>query len=231
MYDGDGVMSTGDRDDILERVKKLIPHRWFSWVAPYRDAVIGGLADGAAACYGLYQYAKAQSRLTTSTGPFLDVIAYDFLGRYLRRGGMADATFLSRIKATILQERVTRKGMISMLTALTGNVPIIFEPWNTRDTGAYSGPSAKYGSMGYGVGRGGYGNMNLPAQVFITVQRGGGSGVPGIAGYGTSIGGYGQGAIQLIGPDSETVGTTLDDIYAAIEATKPTGVTAWTQIN
>ena len=40
-------MATGDSADLLARVKAVIPRRWFSYVAPVRDAIIGGLSDGA----------------------------------------------------------------------------------------------------------------------------------------------------------------------------------------
>jgi len=77
-------MATGDSNDILTRVKMLIPFRWFSWVAPIRDAILGGLSDSMAWCYSWIVYAKQQSRIATSTGPFLDLISYDFLGRTCR---------------------------------------------------------------------------------------------------------------------------------------------------
>ena len=70
-------MATGDSNDIVTRVKMLIPFRWFSWVAPLRDAILGGLADSAAWCYSWLVYIKQQSRIATSTGPFLDLISYD----------------------------------------------------------------------------------------------------------------------------------------------------------
>jgi hypothetical protein len=223
MHNGDGVMSTGDSADILDRVKKLLPRRWFAWVAPYRDAVLGGLSDGAASCYNIYLYAKAQSRLSTSSGPFLDLIAYDFLGRYLRRGGMNDSTFLARIKATILQERVTRKGMVSAITALVGTAPVIFEPWNTGDTGGYD-----VGGVGYDTA-GGWGSTDLPAQVFIQVHLPG-YGVPNVAGFDTGAGGYDAGGLEYIGDATSLTGVTPSDIYDTIETTKPTGVTCWTAL-
>lgn len=233
MYVGDRLVSvTGSSADILKRILGALPRRWFQFAAPIRDAILGGLSDGAAACYSFYTYAKQQSRIATSTGPFLDIIAYDFLGRYLIRGQMSDGTFLARIKSTILQERVTRKGMVSMLTALTGNAPWVFEPWNPNDTGAYSAArgGVQYGQFGYGVGKGGYGSLQLPGQVFIKVTPGSLTGVPAVAGYGSNIAGYGVGAVEYIGPSSEAIGLTNAQIYAAIEATKPTGVTCWTAI-
>jgi hypothetical protein len=226
----------GSVADILIRVRKLIPKRWFQWGALYRDAIIGGLSVPAAWNYTLIGYARAQTRLASAYGIWLDIIAYDFLGRTLLRNGAADDTFRALIQATILQERVTRAGMIGVLTKLTGNAPWIFEPWNTYDTGAYSGPafisgSPKYGSMGYGVGRGGYGNMGLPCQAFIKVTRGGPSGIPKVAGYGSPNAGYGVGQVEYVGGYSELSGVTDTMIYQAINITKPTGSACWVAIN
>ncbi len=217
-------MATGDSNDILARVKATIPFYWFAYIAPLRDAVLGGLADAAAWCYAWITYAKAQARIATSTGPFLDLIALDYTGRYLQRNGASDPVFLAKIKATILQERVTRAGMISALTTLTGTAPKIFEPWNTNDTGGYGTGHLAYGQAG------GYGSMQLPAQVFITVTRGAPSGIPNVGGYGNPLGGYGIGAIEYAGPQIEQSGITDQDIYDTIVATKPTGTIAWTKI-
>jgi hypothetical protein len=227
-------MTTGSSLDIVGRVKRLIPLGWFTYAAPYRDAILGGLADLASWNYGLVIYARAQSRLATAYGIWLDILAFDFLGRSLTRSGLDDNTFRALIKSTILQERVTRSGMINALTTLTTTVPTVFEPWNTFDTGAYSGgpggDGKKYGSMGYGIGRGGYGNMNLPGQVFIKVTRGSNSGIPGVGGYSNNIAGYGVGSIEYAGPLTELSGVTNDTINKLINITKPTGTTAWVQI-
>lgn len=226
-------MTTGSSTDIVSRVKQEIPKRWFKWVAPYRDAVIGGLADAAAWCYGLIIYARAQTRLATAYGIWLDIFAYDFLGRFLIRNNAADDTFRVIIRATILQERVTRQGMINAITMLTGNAPAIFEPWNTIDTGGYSSPghsgAIQTGSFGYNVGHGGYGNMQLNNQTFIQVIRGTGSGVPGVGGYGNTLAGYGVGLMEYLGPGSELWGITDAMIYDMINKTKPTGTTCWVQ--
>ena len=222
---------TGSAADILGKVKKLIPHGWFQWVAPYRDALLGGLADLASWNYYLVSYARAQSRLATAYGIWLDILAYDFLGNFLMRNKANDDTFRALIRATILQERVTRAGMVNAVTAMTGTAPTIFEPWNTYDTGAYSSPPGvgvpQYGSFGYNVGQGGYGNMQLNNQVFLGITRGSGSGVPNVDGYGGKIAGYGAGTIEYVGLSSELWGTTDAMIYQLINMTKPTGTTAW----
>lgn len=228
-------MTTGSSIDILGRVKQLIPGRWFKWVAPYRDAVIGGLSDSASWNYSLILYARAQTRLATAYGIWLDILAFDFLGRTLTRNGAPDDAFRALIRATILQERVTRKGMIAAVTALTGNVPQVFEPWNAGDTGAYSGNASpgggvKYGSMGYGVGHGGWGNMGLPGQVFLKVTRGAPSGIPNVGGWGNNIDGYGVGVVEYAGALTPLNGITNAMIYQLINLTKPTGSTMWTAI-
>jgi hypothetical protein len=249
-------MAYGDSNDILRRVKLTIPSRWFAWIAPLRDAVLGGISDEAAWCYSWIKYAASQARISTASGPFLDLIAYDFLGRHLSRGTSSDHTFVAKIKATILQERVTRAGMINAITQLTGNTPAIFEPWNTADAGGYSGTTGVasnstntlcitsmlmgmggvagqinlVGNFAYGKA-GGWGNMNLPNQIFIKVKRGGGSGIANVAGYGSPLGGYGVAAIEYAGPSVEQSGITDQDIYDVINATRPTGSLAWTQID
>lgn len=227
-------MTTGDSNDIVQRVKALIPRRWFAWVAPYRDALLGGLADLASGSFSLIGYARSQTRLFTAYGVWLDLLSFDFMRRYLLRNGMSDTLFRTVIKATVLQERVTRAGMISALTTLTRKTPLVFEPWNTNDTGAYSGPRAsgapQYGSMGYGVGQGGYGNMNLPGQAFIKVFRGAGSGIPGVGGYTNNISGWGVGSIEYAGPLTELSGITNDMINNLIAVTKPTGTTIWVAV-
>jgi hypothetical protein len=227
-------MATGDSNDIVNRVKYLIPFRWFSWVAPIRDAVLGGLGDAAAWSYSWYVYAKLQSRIATSTGPFLDITSYDFLGRHLPRGQMTDNQFRARILATILQERVTRKGMIKAVTALTGAAPWIFEPWNTGDAGAWSGPTAKIGTFAWGKA-GGWGATNLPAQSFMVVTRTAFSGVPNVAGWSGAtglggLGGWGVGAIEWFGANVGQVGVTNQMIYDIINTTRPTGSISWVRI-
>jgi len=206
------------------------------FAATFRDAIMGGISDGGSWIYNLIGYTRAQGRLSTAYGIWLDIFAYDYLGNFIKRGAAPDSAFRAVIRATILQERVTRAGMINAVTTLTGTAPAVFEPWNTYDTGAYSGPaqvanSPNYGSMGYGVGRGGYGNMGLPGQVFIQVTRRTSSGVPNVDGYDGDAAGYGVGTIEYAGSYTTLTGVTDPVIYDMINKTKPTGVTAWVAIN
>jgi hypothetical protein len=353
-------MTTGSSSDIVSRVKGLIPNKWFKWTAPYRDAILGGIADLASWSYGLIGYARAQTRIGTAYGIWLDIISLDFLGRTLLRGKIQDPTYRALIKATILQERVTRAGMIAAITNLCGVQPgnvqasatatfsgqpanndsisfgdatgntttvtfktsgatgnqvniggtlavtlaslatlvnnsadtnlykwtltvngsvvtgsanvnvlagslannfltwsqassvitlsslslingvtsaaTIFEPWNTFDTGAYSGSSLiagsqKYGSFGYGAGKGGWGSMQLPCQAFVKVTRTTNSGVPLVGGYGGNVAGYGVGSIEYVGTYTALIGVTNQDILNMINRTKPTGMTCWAAID
>lgn len=224
-------MATGDTLDILARVKRLIPFRWFQWAAPLRDAIIGGLSDCAANGYSFILYARQQSRLATATGIWLDILCYDFLRRHLLRRGTNDTVFRNVIQATILQERVTRFGMSQALTKLLNVQPFIFEPWNTGDAGGWNTPQFAYGMSG------GWGSLQYPAQVFIKVSRAGlaATGVPTVTGWyrgqgSIGPGGYGQGSIEYVSGATSQIGVTDADIYAMVANTKPTGVTCWIQI-
>ncbi|WP_024516864.1 hypothetical protein [Bradyrhizobium sp. Tv2a-2] len=233
MIDSGDPTVTGTPANIQNRVQGVVPRRWWSWTAwntGIVSAIVGGLSDLASWCYSLIPYAKAQTRLATAYGVWLDIWSYDFLGMVLPRNGAIDDAFRVLIKTMILQERVTRAGMSNVINQLTSAAPAVFEPWNTGDTGAYSSPRAngfKCGQFGYGVGNGGYGNMNLPGQVFIGLFRTGFSGIPNVDGWGGSSAGYGVGTIEYAGKYTTLTGITNQMILDAIENTKPTGVTCW----
>ena len=225
-------MATGDSSDILSRVKQIIPYSWFSYVAPIRDAVLGGLSDAAAWCYSWITYATMQTRILSATGPWLDIIANDFLGRNLLRNGADDNTFRATIQATILQERVTRSGMANAIQKLVGVAPVIFEPWSPQDAGAYGNGRFAYGRSG------GWGSLQLPGQVFVQISRNAlsPSGIPNAVGYGGYGGGYyggstSYGSAELAASSVAQIGVTDDLIYQVINQTKPSGVICWTQIN
>lgn len=254
-------MAKGDSKDLLARVKQLIPSRWFSTGAPIRDAIMGGISDTAAWVYSLTDYVKTQSRIATATGLWLDLIAFDFLGLYIRRKQLNDKNFRAKIKATILQERVTRKGMISAVKTLTGATATIFEPWSPQDAGAWNKGSIAWSAGAYGsvpgggwnttsgwnanasgwsispaafigsAGAGGWGTMLLPAQVFVTVPAAAAQGIPAIGGWSQGPAAWNGGIGEFVSNDILGVGAlTNADIYAMVAATKPTGVTAWTQL-
>jgi hypothetical protein len=220
----DPAPELGGSDDIVRRVKLLLPKGWWNDVAPIRDAIIGGVADVATWSYGLVAYAKKQTRVAWATDIWLDIISKDYFRYTLpRRVNEHDDAFRLRIQKELIRERVTRKGMIDALTDLTGNIPVIFEPWNTGDTGAWD-----EGHFAWDIS-GGWGDTILPAQSFVNVVPPGAgiSMAPGwdVAAMGWDIAGM-WGDMNMIS------GTVTDqDIYNTINLTRPTGAIVWTQLS
>lgn len=214
----------GTPDNISARLYKLLPPSWFPEDAPNLAAVLQGFANIGAFAFAMAAFAKLQTRISTATGFFLDLVAFDYFGRVIRRRiGELDAAFAARVKKELIRERVTRAGMVAALTDLTGKAPIVFEPWNPQDAGGYGV------ACGYGVA-GGWGSVQFPAQVFLTVYRPSFQGLPALNGYGGILGGYGVGASAYIGPSMIGRLVTDAEIYATIEATKPSGVTCWVKL-
>lgn len=254
-------MSIGDADDILARVKRELPARWFAQAAPIRDAILGGLSDLSAWLYSVLYFAYAQMRIATASGASLDLIAYDFLGLLLKRNGTSDDVFRARIRATILQERVTRAGMVSALEKLTGATPIIFEPWNTGDAGGWDTGALAWAGNDTATSPGGgwdaASGWDANAWCWDVFEAAGGDSSTGAGAWGAmdmpgqvliavhpqiiagvpNIGGWDAGPIAWDGGGSEWVGEgeggalTEQDIYDQIRITKPTGVIAWVRIS
>jgi hypothetical protein len=215
-------MATGDKNDMLARLKSLLPGGWFADVAPIRDVVLGGIADSLAWIYGLILYAKLQTRLATATAPFIDIASLDFFGNALpRRSGENDASFSARIRAEVTRERQTRNAIVTAVTNLTGRSPIVIEPANPMDTAVY-GIGSYYGQSGL------YGSLLLRNQVFVTAFRPLGAGIANVRGYGSGF--YGAPVSRYV-DQTEIQGPVLDaDISATIARTIAAGVTAWAQI-
>lgn len=223
-------MATGDQNDFEARIaaQGILPVRWFGvTLPPVVQVIISGIAAMLANIYSLYAYAKNQTRISTATDGFLDLISYDFFGGDLpRKPQETDAVFRSRIKANLLLSAVTRPAMIATLQLLTGRTPKIFEPTRPLDTGAYN-----KNIWGYNVA-GGYGSLQLHNQVFITAYRPAGQGIPNIAGYGNPEGAYNRGSqAQYVNPSMITGIVTDADIYATIARTLAAGCIAWTQLS
>ena len=218
-------MATGDQSDFTARVKALLPNGWFRDATPVLDSVLAGISSAFASVYTLITYARLQTRISTATDGFLDLISLDFFGTTLpRKSQEPDTAFLKRILAQLFLEKGTRRGMIRMLELLTGYTPKVFEPWRPADTGAYD-----VGTLAYDVA-GGYGSTDLPFQCFITVYRPTGQGIPNVAGYDVPTGAYDIGQIEYISLEMIQGAVTDADIYAAIDAFKPVGTIAWVQI-
>lgn len=162
-------MATGDQNDILARLKSFLPRGWFGdfTATPIVSALLTGIASNFVVIYTLIQFFKAQTRLATSSGGWVDMWAADFFGANLPRVyGEIDTAYILRIRAALFQKRITRQAMIDVLTALTGNVPVIFEPNRPLDTGCFGlnqGPASFFG-----VAR--FGSMACPFSALITVK-------------------------------------------------------------
>lgn len=175
-------MTVGTQSDMLSRIKAVLPTGWFPSSTPVLDGVLSGPAYMMAWLYSMLQFVILQSRRLTATGVYLDMIAVDFFGTFLkRRVNETDANFNIRIGKELFREKVTRKGMVQALTDLTGRAPVIFEPERPADTGCWNGLGS---TLAYNTS-GGYGSLLLPFQYFITAFRPTGVGVAGVAGYST----------------------------------------------
>jgi hypothetical protein len=211
---------TGDPKDMARRLATILPAGWFGDDTPMLNAVLEGLGTGYAQFWTLLQAVIAQSRIGTASGSFLDLIAADYFGPpFTREAAEADDAFRTRILEGLLRPRATRAAVSLALTELTGRAPAIFEPALTSDTGGYT-----TGGIGYCVG-GGWGNLSLPYQVFMTLYRPSGGGIAELAGYG-------GGGVPVYGSLAmETDEVSDATLQAAVPPLLPAGTTAWIRIS
>jgi hypothetical protein len=225
-------MATGDAQDVLARLKAVLPSGWFPDSTPILDGLLSGIASTWAWTYSFLAYVKQQSRLLTMAGVWLDLFAADYFhGFIVRRVNETDAAFRVRIRRELFREKGTRAGLIHALVDLTGNVPTVFEPAYANDTGGYGHTGMTVGTgLGYGMA-GGYGTLALPFQYFVTVFPPSGSGVANVGGYythrGWAGGGYGVGALEYASRSMIAGPVTLADIYNTVNDVRPVGTIAW----
>jgi hypothetical protein len=221
---------TGDLQDMLSRLRAALPTRWFPDEAPILTGLLSGLASAWSWAHDLLLYVASQTRIATATDIWLDIIAQDYFGRRVtRRAGQSDAVFRNHIRRELFRERGTREAVIAVLQDLTGREPTVFEPGRTTDTGGHSSLDGAGGGMAYGLA-GGWGNLDLPFQCFITAYRPTGSGIAVVAGWGGTSGAYGRGAIEYASLTMVQGQITDADIYAAIADVLPVATIGWTRI-
>lgn len=233
-------MATGDQNDTFARLKGALPQRWFGSTAdsmPVVDSLLAGIATGLSFIYSLYVYAKAQTRIKSSSDGFLDLIAFDFFGSIIqRKANQSDASFLARILANLFSEKATRKGVISALTTITGRTPIVFEPNRPADVAIMGIPTA--GAQNYmGIqtslymGPARMASLAVPYQAFITAFRpqatGGSAGgafmdAPTQAALNTPLAKSYTNSLSLL-----TSSATDADIYQAVDQARPVGTIIW----
>ncbi len=222
-------MAIGDQNDIFQRLKSvLVP--WFGDTTPILDAFLkGGFGTTGSFIYSLYLFLKAQTRIKTATGDFLDLIAKDFFGNTLvRYTGELDSSFRTRILSSLLQEKATRKGMIDVLTKLTGRSPAVLEGFYPTDTLYYDN------NFFYDVTfNGGYG-FSQAYTAIIYAYRPKPIGLLNIGGYDvTAYGGFGYDFNfnnAFVDVKNETIFITDADIINAIQNTKMFGTLMLTTI-
>lgn len=216
-------MATGDQNDIFKRLKSnLVP--WFGESSPNVDALLQGTAKTDSTIYSLIADTSKQARIKTATGDALDLISLDYFGGALPRHPTEnDSSFRSRILANLVQEKATRKGMITVLTNLTGRTPVVVEGWGTYAVGAYD--QTLFYDTGFGIG------WLQPYTAIIyayrpIVQEFAGVGAYDVSGFGYDF--YFNNA--YISLSQEIVFVSDQDIIAAIEATKPFGTYMYVSI-
>ena len=140
---------TGDQADMGQRMRSVLPTRWFPDVAPVLDALLSALGWSWAWLYSLLGYVGAQTRLATASGVWLDMIAFDYFGASLLRGPLeTDGSLRARISTELTRERGTRAAVVAAVEDLTGIEPAIFEPSFTADTGGWGGFDAVHPFVG-----------------------------------------------------------------------------------
>lgn len=211
--------------EIAQRLRSLLPARWFADAAPVLDGLAAGICAGWAHVHGMIAYAASQTRIATATDGWLDRIAADYFApRVRRRAREEDTRFSIRIRRELLRERGTRTAVSAVLTDLTGRVPTIIEPARVADTGAWNGPS------GYGAA-GAWGSFALPFQCFVTAFRPQGAGIAEVSGWNAPAGGWGGGRIEYASLAMIAGQVTDADIHAAIADVLPAATIAWTRIS
>lgn len=212
-------MSTGDVKDMAARIAATLPP-WVPTSLPIINAVLTGIAKGFSSVYVLLQFMRAQSRVRTASGGFLDLISLDYFGtNMVRRTGEPDATFQARLLKELLRPRVTVAAIRQMLIDLTGRIPIITEPGNPANIGGLdTGPLA--------LDIDGCSIVVAGNQVFITAFRPQGNGVPLVSGADSFESGLDIGFLSLIDLSQITGNISDTEITAQILRTVAAGIDA-----
>lgn len=221
---------TGDNQDIVIRLKATLPVGWFPDTTPILDAILSGVANAWSWLYTLLSFVTAQTRIATATDIWLDIIAQDFFGTRITRSGRADSDFRRRIQRELVRDRGTRAAIVSVLDDLTGREPVLFEPASPSDTGGWGGAKAPQAGLSYGSA-GGWGNLSLPFQCFVTAFRPLSEGIGLVGGWSTSAGGYGCGALEYADLSLMSPAISDSDIFAAVASVMPAAAIAWTRIS
>jgi hypothetical protein len=95
---------TGSLADIVSRLWAVLPKRWFAEQSPNLSAVLRSLATPWAWLHDMIRYVIIQTRVSTATDTWLDLISYDFFGNVLiRKLNESDSSYRARVKAALLR--------------------------------------------------------------------------------------------------------------------------------
>lgn len=221
----------GDVADFVARLSSVLPRGWFGENTPNLSAVLACLATPWSWLYGLIRYVSAQTRLSTTTDWWLDIFSIDFFGNGLPRNqAESDTSYRHRIRLALLQGAATRPAIVAGITALIGSAPTLFEPARCADTGSYGAATSFVGSgCAYGQA-GGWGNLNLPYQFFITVTRPPTPGSGMLSGYTDAAGGWDVGSLSYVDLADLPGYVTDKDIRQALCKLLPVNTVAWLRI-
>lgn len=217
---------------ITRRLRSVLPARWFGATTPVLDTLLTALAVGWTAMFDLLRYTGMQTRIASASDVWLDIVAYDFFGSRLRRStGQSDRIFRLVIRRNIFCPMGTRTALIVALHGLTGRAPLVFEPRNTSDTGGYGNMTRDAGGgVGYGTA-GGWGNLSLPFQCFVTAFRPQINGVANLSGWNLPEAGYGVGALEYAGLETANGYIGDGEILAEMTRVAPVGAVIWANIS
>lgn len=209
----------------------MLPKGWFSDDGPIMGAMLASLADSWTCLSNNIDYVSGQTRIQTATDIWLDLAGADYLGTLIeRQSDEADDAYRSRIKACLLTSAATRSSLVEGIAKLTNATAQIFEPSNCLDTGGYGNSVSPPTEAGYGLAyglSGGWGSLELPYQVFITIMTQPLPGEPSPTGYGVPGGGYSAGSLVYC-KIADVPGTlTDDDVRQTILRLLPVNCTAW----
>ena len=226
---------TGDQRDMRTRLRAALPNGWFADDAPILSGLLDGLSSAWAGLYSLLAYGRQQTRISTATDGWLDLIARDYGGpTWGRHSGETDTEFSARIRGNLQATSGTRAALVETLSNLTGRAPVVFEPAFPPDTGGLGTSGLGWNTIG------GWGNLTLPYQCFVTAYRPAGGGIASTGGWSSlaasttlnlPLGGWSTGALQY-GNASLIEGQITDaQILAAVAGAMPAAAIAWTALS
>lgn len=135
---------------LTDQLIELVPPSWTSVEAKKRGGVFWTLMTAIATIFSLVKIViaqvKAQFRLATATGIFLDAYSQDYFGTGTIRAlprfiGESDDSFRSRIQAEILRQKATKPGIRRAVAQVTGASPIIVEDIDINTSSSWGGYS------------------------------------------------------------------------------------------